>query len=252
MPDPRHPVLKTGYVCPASQSDVSVYRTLLFVSGEGLGGRIDCSTEGVKDTVSKIRLRGIRIFDISDVTAPKYIANMQTCRGSHTHTLVVDPKDTANVYVYISGSAPVRSPSELAGCVGLMPDQDSSSALFRIEVIRVPLAHPEQAAIVSSPRIFANLVAPPRHGPASADIAAVAAAKARGAFTVNFLGEEFILPPRFTHPMLRSIVQARPGTGTPSAPDSPAPRAGLAARGARRDAQAPGARTRPPPGPAQR
>ncbi len=249
--DPRHPVLKTGYVCPASQSDVSVYRTLLFVSGEGLGGRIDCSTEGVKDTVSKIRLRGIRIFDISDVTAPKYIANVQTCRGSHTHTLVVDPKDTANVYVYISGSAPVRSPSELAGCVGLMPDQDSSSALFRIEVIKVPLAHPEQAAIVSSPRIFANLVAPPRHGPASADIAAVAAAKARGAFTVNFLGEEFILPPRFTDPMLDSIVKARQGTGTPSAADSAALRAGLAAMVARRAAQQPGAGSGPPPGPTQ-
>src|SRR5258708_38373602 len=104
-----------------------------------------------------------------------------------------------------------------------MPDQDSSSALFRIEVIKVPLAHPEQAAIVSSPRIFANLVAPPRHGPASADIAAVAAAKARGAFTVNFLGGEVILPPRFTHPMLDAIVKGRQGTGPPSAAANAAP-----------------------------
>src|SRR5207249_1519426 len=88
---------KTAYLCPASQSDVSVYKNLLFVSGEGLGGRIDCSTEGVKDTVSKVRLRGIRVFDISDITTPKYIGNVQTCRGSHTHTVVVDPKDTASV-----------------------------------------------------------------------------------------------------------------------------------------------------------
>ena len=109
--DPAHPVLTKGYFCPASQSDVSVYRNLLFVSAEGQGGRLDCGGEGVKDTVSKERVRGLRIFDISDISNPKYIANVQTCRGSHTHTVLVDPKDTADVYVYISGSAGVRSPN---------------------------------------------------------------------------------------------------------------------------------------------
>ncbi len=114
--------------------------------------------EGVKDTVSKERLRGIRIFDISDIANPKNVGNVQTCRGSHTHTVLVDPKDTDNVYVYISGSAGVRSPKELPGCSNAMPsDKDPNSALFRIEVIKVPLAHPEQAAIVSSPRIFNGL-----------------------------------------------------------------------------------------------
>ncbi|HYK81551.1 MAG TPA: hypothetical protein VEU55_00280 [Gemmatimonadales bacterium] len=250
--DPSRPVLKTAYVCPASQSDVSVYKNLLFVSGEGLGGRIDCGTEGVKDTVSKVRLRGIRIFDISDIASPKYIGNVQTCRGSHTHTLLVDPKDTANVYIYISGSAPVRSPNELPGCVGVAPDQDSSSALFRIEVIKVPLAHPELAAIVSSPRIFSNLVAPPRHGPASADLAALAAAKAKGAFTATFLGEEVVLPARFTDPMLDSIVKARQGTGAPTAADSAALRAGISAMIARMLAQRTGSTSGgPPPGPTQ-
>src|SRR5207247_2520879 len=82
---------------------------------------------------------------------PKYIANVQTCRGSHTHTVVIDPNDKDNVYVYVSGSAPVRSPSELPGCVAAPPDSNPNSALFRIEVIKVPLAHPEQAAILSSP-----------------------------------------------------------------------------------------------------
>ena len=101
-------VLKTSYYCPASQSDVSVYRNLLFVSGEDLSARIDCGAQGVKDTVSKDRLRGIRIFDISDIANPKPVGNVQTCRGSHTHSLLVDPKDPNNVYVYISGSAPVR------------------------------------------------------------------------------------------------------------------------------------------------
>ena len=115
--NPRQPTVKNAYVCPASQSDVSVYKNLLFVSGEGLSGRIDCGTQGVRDTVSKDRLRGIRIFDISDIANPRNVGNVQTCRGSHTHTLLVDPKDAENVYVYISGSSGIRSPSELAGCV---------------------------------------------------------------------------------------------------------------------------------------
>src|SRR5205807_1325113 len=114
--NPAAPALKVGYLCPASQSDVSVYKNLLFVSGEGMGGRLDCGTQGVHDSVSAERLRGLRIFDISDIANPKYIANVQTCRGSHTHSVVIDPNDTANVYVYISGAAPVRSPTELPGC----------------------------------------------------------------------------------------------------------------------------------------
>src|SRR6185503_2892290 len=153
--DPARPVLKTAYVCPASQSDVSVYRNLLFVSGEDLSARIDCGTIPVQDPISKDRLRGIRIFDISDIEHPKNVGNVQTCRGSHTHSLLVDPRDAENVYVYISGSSMVRPSDELAGCS--RKPSDPNSALFRIEVIKVPLAHPEQAAIVSSPRIFANL-----------------------------------------------------------------------------------------------
>src|SRR5690349_7104481 len=115
--NPARPVLKTAFVCPASQSDVSVYKNLLFVSGEGLTGRLDCGSEGVKATVSAARLRGLRIFDISDIEHPRNVGNVQTCRGSHTHTVLVDPKDPDNVYVYISGSSRVRSPNELPGCV---------------------------------------------------------------------------------------------------------------------------------------
>jgi hypothetical protein len=155
--NPTSPTLKTAYFCPASQSDVSVYRNLLFVSGEGLTGRLDCGAQGVQDTVSHERLRGLRIFDITDIEHPRNVGNVQTCRGSHTHTVLVDPKDAENVYVYISGSAGVRSPNELPGCVRTAPDQDPNSSLFRIEVIKVPVAHPERAAIVSSPRIFNDL-----------------------------------------------------------------------------------------------
>ena len=225
--NPSHPTLRTAYLCPASQSDVSVYKNLLFVSGEGLSGRLDCGTEGVKDTVSAARLRGLRIFDISDIEHPKNVGNVQTCRGSHTHTVLVDPRDPDNVYVYISGSASVRSPRELPGCSKAAPDEDPNSALFRIEVIKVPLAHPEQAAIVSSPRIFNDLAAPPEHGQAQADIDAIAAARAKGAFIANVMGQDFVLPPNFTRPMLDSIVRARQGTGEPTAADSATLRAAL-------------------------
>ncbi len=227
--NPRQPTLETAYVCPASQSDVSVYKNLLFVSGENLAARLDCGAEGVEDTVSSARLRGIRIFDISDIAHPKNVGNVQTCRGSHTHTVLVDPKDRDNVYIYISGSAPVRSSSELPGCVS--GASDPNSALFRIEVIKVPLAHPEQAAIVSSPRIFNDLVAPPKHGETPQDIAAskkaAAEARATGGYTAVIHDQEMILPPQFVDPMLDSVVKARQGTGAPTAADSAALRQAL-------------------------
>jgi hypothetical protein len=225
--NPSRPSLKSAYVCPASQSDVSVYKNLLFVSGENLSARLDCGTEGVEDTVSSQRLRGIRIFDISDIAHPKNVGNVQTCRGSHTHSLLVDPKDRENVYVYISGSSPVRSSSELPGCTAGMPSKDPNSAWFRIEVIKVPVAHPEQARIVSSPRIFDNLVAPPGHGEAREDSLAyakeLAEAKAAGQFTAVIPGEgEEVIPPEHSRMMLDSLVKARNGTGEPTAADSAA------------------------------
>ncbi|KPJ82935.1 MAG: hypothetical protein AMS19_06155 [Gemmatimonas sp. SG8_23] len=220
--DPAGPSSVITYVCPASQSDVSVYGNLLFVSGEGMSGRLDCSGEGVAEAVSQERLRGIRIFDISDIRNPEYVANVQTCRGSHTHTVVEDPDDDQNVYIYVSGSAPVRPAEELPGCSALLPSEDPNSALFRIEVIRVPLDDPSQAAIVSSPRIFEGLVAPETHGLAPDDLAAIEEARARGAFVVEFAGQAQVLPDRFVDAMLDSIVGARGGSGAPSAADSTA------------------------------
>ena len=179
--NPAKPVLETAYICPGSQSDVSAYRSLLFVSAEATNGRVDCGMQGIPDTVSAERARGIRVIDMADPKHPKYLATVQTCRGSHTHTVVTDPKDSENVYIYVSGSAAVRSPNELAGCSGALPESDPNSALFRIEVIQVPLAHPELAHIVSSPRIFDNLAAPARHGEMPADIAARDSARAAAA-----------------------------------------------------------------------
>jgi hypothetical protein len=218
--DPARPELVTGYVCPASQSDVSVYENLLFVSGEGYEGRLDCGTQGVRGAVSADRLRGIRIFDISDVRNPEYVGNVQTCRGSHTHTVLEHPGDTEHVYVYVSGSAPVRPEAELPGCSGRPPSEDPNSALFRIEVIRVPLANPEQAAIVSSPRIFDDLAAPPRHGLTPVEREAIEQAQARGEFILEVMGETIPVPIQVSSMMLDSIMRVRGGTGTPTAEDS--------------------------------
>jgi hypothetical protein len=180
--NPGKPVLANAYTCPASQNDISVYKNLLFMSSEATNSRQDCQFGGVPQPVSENRVRGIRIFDIVDIAHPKLITSVQTCRGSHTHTVVTQPGDPNNVYIYVSGTAGVRPGEELKGCKdGGVNDPDS--ARFRLEVIKVPLAKPGTAAIVSSPRIFNSLpVAPRNEERAAIDAAARAAANAgRGA-----------------------------------------------------------------------
>jgi hypothetical protein len=180
--NPAKPVLANSYTCPASQNDISVYKNLLFMSSEATNSRQDCQFGGVPQPVSENRVRGIRIFDIADIAHPKLITSVQTCRGSHTHTVVTQPGDPNNVYIYVSGTAGVRPGEELKGCKdGGVNDPDS--ARFRLEVIKVPLAKPGSAAIVSSPRIFNSLPVPPRNEERAAiDAAARAAANAgRGA-----------------------------------------------------------------------
>jgi hypothetical protein len=150
----RKPRVVTSIVCPGGQGDVSIHGNLLFMSVEQTRGRIDCGVQGVAEAVSKERFRGVRIFDITDINKPRQVAAVQTCRGSHTHTLVPDLKDKANVYIYGSGTGGSRQGEELEGCV---PDpKDPNTALFSIDVIKVPVANPENAAIVNRPRIFAD------------------------------------------------------------------------------------------------
>jgi hypothetical protein len=167
--DPAKTALLTSLVCPGGQGDVSVYRNLLFMSVEMPNGRLDCGSQGFPPdpappaghekerhtpSAQKDRFRGVRIFDISDIRNPRQVAAVQTCRGSHTHTLVLDPNDKDNVYIYVSGTSFVRQPEELPGCSGETPDKDPNTALFRIDVIKVPVSAPEEAKIVSSPRVF--------------------------------------------------------------------------------------------------
>ncbi|MBX7060855.1 MAG: hypothetical protein K1X52_04295 [Pyrinomonadaceae bacterium] len=159
--DPAKAELVTSMPCPGGQGDVSVFKNLLFMSVEMPNGRLDCGEQGFPPpttpglpAANKERFRGVRIFDISDIKAPKQVAAIQTCRGSHTHTLVPDPKDPANIYVYVSGTSFVRQDEEMAGCSGGDPAKDPNTALFRIDVIKVPVAAPQDAKIVASPRVF--------------------------------------------------------------------------------------------------
>ena len=167
--NPAKTSLLTTMVCPGGQGDVSVYKNLMFMSVEMTNGRLDCGVQGFPPepppapghekerrlpAAQKDRFRGVRIFDISDIKNPKQVAAVQTCRGSHTHTLVVDPNDKENVYIYVSGTSFVRQADELPGCSGGAPDKNPDTALFRIEVIKVPVASPQDAKVVSSPRVF--------------------------------------------------------------------------------------------------
>jgi hypothetical protein len=171
--NPAKTTLLTSMICPGGQGDVSVYKNLMFMSVEMTNGRLDCGMQGFPPNpppaagqqnqlpaAQKDRFRGVRIFDITDVKNPKQVAAVQTCRGSHTHTLVVDPNDKNNVYIYVSGTSFVRQDEELPGCSGGTPDKNPNTALFRIDVIKVPLATPQDAKVVSSPRVFMD----PRSG----------------------------------------------------------------------------------------
>ena len=167
--NPAQTAIVTSMVCPGGQGDVSVYKNLLFMSVEMSNGRLDCGEQGFAPeppptaghekerhlpAAQKDRFRGVRIFDISNIKSPKQVAAVQTCRGSHTHTLVLDPNDVNNVYIYVSGTSFVRQAEELSGCSGEAPDKDPNTALFRIDVIKVPVAAPQEAKVVSSPRVF--------------------------------------------------------------------------------------------------
>jgi hypothetical protein len=154
--NPAAPSLRTSVVCPGGQGDLSVYGNLLFMSVEETRAKIDCTATPAADATT--RFRGVRIFDISNLDSPRQVGGVQTCRGSHTHTLVTDEDDPANVYIYVQGTAGVRPPAELAGCDGLSsgPPAGENPSRWRIEVIKVPLASPQDAAIVNAPRLFRN------------------------------------------------------------------------------------------------
>jgi uncharacterized protein (DUF305 family) len=157
MPDDA-PELISSVVCPGGQGDISVVGSLLIMSVEQTRGRLDCGLDGVGEDVSAERFRGLRIFDIGNLSRPVQVGAVQTCRGSHTHSVVSGPGTDGKIIVYNSGTSRVRDEEELAGCVGEIPGDDRT-ALFRIDVIEIPVDDPARARIVSSPAVFADVEA---------------------------------------------------------------------------------------------
>ena len=154
--NPASPQLLSSVVCPGGQGDVSVIGNLLIMSVEQTRGRLDCGLQGVAEPVSAERFRGIRIFDVSDFSMPVQVGAVQTCRGSHTHTVVSGPNELGNIYIYGSGSSSVRPDDEMSECSDESPYKDPESALFRIDVIKIPLARPNEAEVVNRPFIFSD------------------------------------------------------------------------------------------------
>lgn len=154
--NPRAPELLSSVVCPGGQGDVSIIGDLLIMSVEQTRGRLDCGLQGVAEPESEERFRGIRLFDVSNFRMPVQVGAVQTCRGSHTHTVVTDPDDEGNIYVYGSGTSSVRPGEELEGCSDESPFKDQDSALFRIDVIQIPLNNPSDARVVARPFIFSD------------------------------------------------------------------------------------------------
>ena len=153
--DKAKPKLVASVPCVTSQGDPSIIGNLLFISAESPGNRTDCAKGGVKNPAD--RMEGVRIFDVSNPAKPKLIKNVQTCKGSHTHTVIPDPKNKNIVYLYVSGQQGVRADSTAYGCTGSMDPNDANSSLYRLDVIKVDLRHPENAAVVTGARIFTGL-----------------------------------------------------------------------------------------------
>ncbi len=153
--DPAKPVATAAVRCTTSQGDPTIYGTLLFLSAEGAGNRNDCGDGGVQDP--KDHMAGVRIFDVSNPKAPKLVKNVQTCKGSHTHTLVPSPKDPNVVYLYVSGQQGARPETELAGCKNGTDPADPTNSLYQLDIIKVALDHPERATVIPGARIFTGL-----------------------------------------------------------------------------------------------
>ena len=145
------PNLISSVVCPGGQGDVSIVNNLLIMSVEENRSRIDCGLEGVSRDSSPDRFRGIRIFDISDLSTPKQVGAVQTCRGSHTHSVV----STSNnkIIIYNSGTGRVRDNEELTDCFGW---DGGGTSYFTIDVIEIPINNPSESRIVKSPAVFTD------------------------------------------------------------------------------------------------
>src|SRR4051812_8028411 len=194
--NPAQPVVESVVECITSQGDPSIVGHLLFVSAEGGGNRNDCAKGGVQDP--KDHMTGVRIYDVSNPKAPKLIKNVQTCKGSHTHTVIPSPTDPNIVYIYVSGQQAARPDSELAGCKNGTDPADATNSLYQLDIIKVPLNHPEQAKVIPGARIFTGLEGSPD--------------------CVTFCA-----PPDTRRPPRNTAAQVSPTTGAPTGTPNVAP-----------------------------
>ena len=160
--NPSKPAQLAAVECITSQGDPSIVGNLLFISAEGGGNRKDCAKGGVKDPSE--HMTGVRIYDIANPRAPRLVKNVETCKGSHTHTVVPSPTDNNVVYLYVSGQQGARPATELAGCRNGSNPADEANSLFRLDIIKVPLNRPQDAEVISGARIFTGLGPAPARG----------------------------------------------------------------------------------------
>lgn len=141
--NPKKPRIVSQVLCPGSQNDVSVTGNLVFLSTDSRRSDNSCNSVAQPDG-SKPYWEGVKIFDISDKRAPRYVQSVETDCGSHTHTLVPDNSGSRDraVYLYVSSYAPSAS---LPKC---QPPHD------KISIIKVPLRNPAMASVVAKPVLF--------------------------------------------------------------------------------------------------
>ncbi len=164
--NPAQPTKVSVVSCITSQGDPSIYRNLLFISAEGGGNRNDCAKGGVQNPAD--HMAGVRIFDVKDPKNPRLVKNVQTCKGSHTHTIVPSKKDKNIIYIYVSGNQGARPNTELAGCVNGDDPADPENSLFRLDVIKVPLNDPAKSEVITGARIFTDMDPAPRRASSAA------------------------------------------------------------------------------------
>ncbi|WP_233510794.1 LVIVD repeat-containing protein [Actinomadura craniellae] len=139
---PAKPTIVSQVLCPGSQNDISVSGNLLFLSTDSSRSDTSCQSTAASATL-KESWEGIKIFDISDVSNPKYVKAVETKCGSHTHTLVPGKGvDRNSVYVYVSSYSPNAT---FPDC---QPPHD------QITVIKVPVKNAAGAAVVAEPVLF--------------------------------------------------------------------------------------------------
>jgi hypothetical protein len=136
--NPKKPRTVSQVLCPGSQNDISVSGNLLFLSTDSSRSDNSCSSTSQPAT-EKSSWEGMKVFDISDKSNPRYVSAVETACGSHTHTLVPEKR---NVYVYVSSYSPSAT---FPDC---QPPHDG------ISIIKVPRKAPQKAAVVDFPVLF--------------------------------------------------------------------------------------------------